>query len=869
MVTKSLRAAGAAALSGLTAAFFAAVLAVAAAPFAAHISPLASLQAQAPSTQAFAFSDWSGQVKGDVLDTAIIKLRPHEYNLTANIHNDGVAKGDVIYLYNLGTTSKWQLDHVDGTDYYFISAFQDFSGRRTPRSDLFDVDGQSKKSGAIVHSWSGAGSKDYSRQWRFERQSNGTYLIINRNSGLYLSLEGTPSNTEGHKFAQNSTPMYWDMEIVGVDNYGADGTAFDYSVVNQYSSFPGANWMKDLSDSAKLTELSIPGTHDSGTCHTYGDIEPQTSFTACQQYYIREQLAAGARFFDIRMGIDGVSELDPYINHGGTVCETENGLTLQLSQVISYFRRFLDANPSEFVIMLASHSGGDTKNQANSLHKYIEQYPDLFYIQADNTIPTVGELRGKIYLMHRLNLEGTGYGETDLGVNLSSWGSYDYATSDHNPVQISSPNFGKVFVQDRYDTNAEGKFPYIVATMDAADAGSRDALYINYTSCTKNNPFTAARNVNNRLYYEAPLYNHFLGHIGILVMDFMDAHNAYCVYRRNPGVHETFTAFYHAPLTGSNHTGTWIQNNKWWYAHTDGTYTTNGWELINNKWYAFDGEGWMRTGWHKDKGKWYYLDATNGDMATGWTLVKGTWYYLDPETGAMVTGWLLDHGTWYYLDPTSGALQSGWLKDSGTWYCLNPFHDGSYGAMFTGWTSFGDGMNYYLDPTSGAMAVGWFKADDGKHSEDQWYYAGKDGDIYSGWLLYKDSWYYLNKHYGAPERTMVTGWKLIDGTWYYFNPESGVMAADTWIDDYYVNASGAWEPDKKPETTPKEEIEIAPLPPVTNPDEDAVTEEPDETDEPIKTDETEDPAVGTSATNETASESAHEIEAPEAESVLV
>ena len=860
MATKSLRTKTVAVLAGLATA---AALAVAAAPVAAHIAPISGAITNAPSTQAFAFSDWSGQVKGDVLDTAIIKLRPHEYNLTANIHNDGVAKGDVIYLYNLGTTSKWQLDHVDGTDYYFISAFQDFSGRRTPRSDLFDVDGQSKKSGAIVHSWSGAGSKDYSRQWRFERQSNGTYLIINRNSGLYLSLEGTPSNTEGHKFAQNSTPMYWDMEIVGVDNYGSDGTAFDYNVINQYSSFPGANWMKDLSDSAKVTEISIPGTHDSGTCHTYGDIEPQTSFTACQQYYIREQLAAGARFFDIRMGIDGVSELDPYINHGGTVCETENGLTLQLSQVISYFRRFLDANPSEFVIMLASHSGGDTKNQANSLHKYIEQYPDLFYIQKDNTIPTVGELRGKIYLMHRLNLEGTGYGETDLGVNLSSWGSYDYATSDHNPVQISSPNFGEVFVQDRYDTNADGKFPYIVATMDAADAGSRDALYINYTSCTKNNPFTAARNVNNRLYYEAPLYNHFLGHIGILVMDFMDAHNAYCVYRRNPGVHETFTAFYNAPLTGSNHTGTWIQNNKWWYAHTDGTYTTNGWELINNKWYAFDGEGWMRTGWHRDKGKWYYLDATNGDMATGWTLVKGTWYYLDPETGAMVTGWQNIDDTWYYFDGASGALESGWLRDRSTWYYLNPSHDGTFGAMQTGWLQ-DHGAWYYLrkadEGVEGSLATKWVKVD------DTWYYANESGALQSGWLRDKGLWYYLSPKHDGTFGAMQTGWLKDHGTWYYFDPESGAMAADTWIDDYYVNASGAWEPEKKPDTAPKEEIEIAPLPPVTNPDEDAVTEAPETSTEP---DETENPFEDASVSNETADESAHESDTPEVESVLV
>lgn len=73
MATKSLRTKTVAVLAGLATA---AALAVAAAPVAAHIAPISGAITNAPSTQAFAFSDWSGQVKGDVLDTAIIKLRP-------------------------------------------------------------------------------------------------------------------------------------------------------------------------------------------------------------------------------------------------------------------------------------------------------------------------------------------------------------------------------------------------------------------------------------------------------------------------------------------------------------------------------------------------------------------------------------------------------------------------------------------------------------------------------------------------------------------------------------------------------------------------------------------------------------------------
>lgn len=47
---------------------------------------------------------------------------------------------------------------------------------------------------------------------------------------------------------------------------------------------------------------------------------------------------------------------------------------------------------------------------------------------------------------------------------------------------------------------------------------------------------------------------------------------------------------------------------------------------------------------------------------------------------------------------------------------------------------------------------------------------------------------------------MFTGWQLINGKWYYLNPVSdgtkGAMAADAWIDIYYVDASGAWDETK-------------------------------------------------------------------------
>lgn len=65
--------------------------------------------------------------------------------------------------------------------------------------------------------------------------------------------------------------------------------------------------------------------------------------------------------------------------------------------------------------------------------------------------------------------------------------------------------------------------------------------FINYTSCTQNNPYTAARVVNEHL-YKSPYINpsgtedtksDYLKHIGIIASDFVDAALARSIYQRN------------------------------------------------------------------------------------------------------------------------------------------------------------------------------------------------------------------------------------------------------------------------------------------------------------------------------------------------
>ena len=64
-----------------------------------------------------------------------------------------------------------------------------------------------------------------------------------------------------------------------------------------------------------------------------------------------------------------------------------------------------------------------------------------------------------------------------------------------------------------------------------------------------------------------------------------------------------------------------------------------------------------------------------------------------------------------------------------------------------------------------------------------------DGQSQSrGWQLLNGCWYYYTAGGYA------TGWQEIDGNWYFFY-DNGIMAADTWVDGYYVGSDGAWVAD--------------------------------------------------------------------------
>lgn len=151
------------------------------------------------------------------------------------------------------------------------------------------------------------------------------------------------------------------------------------------------------------------------------------------------------------------------------------------------------------------------------------------------------------------------------------------------------------------------------------------------------------------------------------------------------------------------------------------------------------------------KGNNYILPNGRKDVNT-WKKVSNQWYYFDGN-GNMTKGWQFINGYWYYMG-NNGVMQKGWINPSGNaWFYAN-----ENGEMLTGW----------VQPEPSA-----------------WYYMDASGYMQRGWVLVNGKWYYLND-----SGKMMTGWIQVSGIWYYLYSD-GSMAANTVIDGYTIDGSGA------------------------------------------------------------------------------
>ena len=561
----------------------------------AALSPFVSLPETAglglPVRAAFAEDAATASVS---LDNFVIRLRPAGYFRTASVNQDGNVRGNVCHLFNDGTSSKLILENVttknDDTNWYAIRTLLNFEEHKKTGYSIWSVDDDSDKDGKVIHVWGGEYDNKPSRAFAFERRSDGTYFIRDRTNEKkdinYLAIENSGKDQDNNKICHKRGSIPWEIELVGYDMGKTNATVSSLDWITYSSYVDGPCWMKYVNDNKFLDELSIPGTHDSGTCSVDNDTEPQSSQVKCQQDYIPTQLLEGIRYFDIRLGKGN----DPGICHGDFYLFKKDGNYLHLSDVIGYFKTFLNENPSEALIMLASRGNDEATDESitTAFAKVMADNPDLFYTSSH--VPTLGEVRGKIVLLRRFRLDGNSVDGHTWGLNLTEWDDKIKVHSDSTTMCLvqdargfeaagetgDKPYCTKVYAQDKYKLTGTDKLSWVDNAMkettgrtrnkvdvvddDGAEVQVQERCWsINYTSCTGlshgGNPFTSARVVNEHL-YKSPYINpsgtedtksDYLKHIGIIASDFVDAALARSIYQRNYDAQHKQTASYYLP----------------------------------------------------------------------------------------------------------------------------------------------------------------------------------------------------------------------------------------------------------------------------------------------------------------------------------
>lgn len=261
------------------------------------------------------------------------------------------------------------------------------------------------------------------------------------------------------------------------------------------SSSSPAEWMAAQEDTRTLASLSIPGTHDAGA-----RFEPIAGLAKTQELTIAEQLEAGVRFFDVRCR----HYEDGFLIYHGAVDQNQT-----YAEVLATMTGFLDGHPDEVVIVSVQEEATPDKN-TRSFEATFDSYLDPTRWALGATIPTLGDVRGKLVLLRRFAAGKA------LGLDATAW-------PDDSPEAFTIG--GQLRVQDAYTVaDNDLKWSRITALLDEARATRDGTLFLNFTSGKReidglSNIPVVSDNINPRL--DALLADpvNKAAHLGVLVMD--------------------------------------------------------------------------------------------------------------------------------------------------------------------------------------------------------------------------------------------------------------------------------------------------------------------------------------------------------------
>lgn len=261
------------------------------------------------------------------------------------------------------------------------------------------------------------------------------------------------------------------------------------------------DWMKYVDGNKTLSDLSIPGTHDSGmfasTHFTWGIAK---AWAKTQERNFYEQLKSGIRFFDIRIAED------MWIYHGPIWS------SYTFEKALKEFVDFLKRYPTETIIIRFKDENWDPaksdstkiaewRNKILTLFNQSWLKPFLFNNTSGDTYvnPTLNEMRGKIYLIDNM-----------------------YHTILNNDASHGAAWRSRgLEIQDVWETEEQIKMHFISEMLKVSNTKESNTTVINFTSRSKDasKPYETSRSINKRL-YDYLYQDQTILRTGILVFDY-------------------------------------------------------------------------------------------------------------------------------------------------------------------------------------------------------------------------------------------------------------------------------------------------------------------------------------------------------------
>jgi len=165
-------------------------------------------------------------------------------------------------------------------------------------------------------------------------------------------------------------------------------------------------WLAGLSDDTPISRINIPGTHDTAAIDTRN---PPTNPYACQRISVTTQLEGGIRLLDVRLKVSTSAGKYTFLTCHGNI-----GGWLGLNEfqcfpsLLDECGAFLKRQNTEAILMslkIDDWNGCDNHKEdvLAALSDLLEQYARCPPEAIGTSIPTLGQIRGKMLCFNRIN----------------------------------------------------------------------------------------------------------------------------------------------------------------------------------------------------------------------------------------------------------------------------------------------------------------------------------------------------------------------------------------------------------------------------------------------------------------------------------